>query len=480
MKIITKTVDDNNMLLTVKLGAEEVGKRIDEAYRLLVRKLQIQPKRDSTPKAEVIARMGEEEAQKAVDRIIMDSIMPFAVTKTGLQPGCTPEMFSEDVATPDKEFTFRIKVFKKPQFTLSSYDPVAITIAPIQASKEEVDERMAEVAKSHITVRDDNSHDDVREGDLVILNIDTVQDGKKVDVLCWQQRPYQVGQGYMPKDFDKNLIGIVAGGPSKTFDFEIPGASAEAEDAELKPFTTTVSVEKIRKEVIPSITSAWVEVHIDGCNTLAEYEEQLKQEIIGEKAPEYEQYKNAQCAFELSKRLEGSLPDELYEAAMREQSQMINNQLQQHGMTREDWLQMQGMNEQQLSMNIMMQARTHMAQAFSLDALADHLGLEVEQADIDELFLQMAGGQDFQVPAIKSDYEQSGRMYLINEAARRMKANKWLVDNSNITVLTEEEIEAKQNRSGYAAPAVEASAQEKTASGEGEGLDANGGEGDSV
>jgi trigger factor len=91
------------------------------------------------------------------------------------------------------------------------------------------------------------------------------------------------------------------------------------------------------------------------------------------------------------------------------------------------YLQQQGMDEQQFSMQLMMQVRESLRQGFALDALASHLKLTVSDEDYTDALARIAPNH---VEEARKEYENAGRTYLVKEAALRTKANKWLYDNA--------------------------------------------------
>ena len=95
------------------------------------------------------------------------------------------------------------------------------------------------------------------------------------------------------------------------------------------------------------------------------------------------------------------------------------------GLTREEYMREQGANEQQYSVRMILQVRERLAQSIALDALARHLGLEVGEADLDEFF--KASAPMGAAAEMRRQMEDSGRMYLAYEGARRLKANDYLV-----------------------------------------------------
>ncbi|MDR1714091.1 MAG: hypothetical protein LBR39_08090 [Coriobacteriales bacterium] len=135
------------------------------------------------------------------------------------------------------------------------------------------------------------------------------------------------------------------------------------------------------------------------------------------------------AASEFAGRFQGQIPDELFEFTREEILANYARSLKAQDMDLETFIEQQPGGSQQFSMALMMQVREVLTHSFCLDALARHLKLEVDEADIEEVFSQMIAGRERET---RQEYELTGRMYLIREAALRGKANKWLAQTAVI------------------------------------------------
>ena len=112
---------------------------------------------------------------------------------------------------------------------------------------------------------------------------------------------------------------------------------------------------------------------------------------------------------------------------MSEARKTLHKSLKEQGQTLEDFLKQQGMEEQQLTMSVMMQVREQLVRQFSLDAFARHEGLSVEDADIDSFFDAISPNN---AVAARKDFERSGKLFAAKGAALRLKANRLLAEQA--------------------------------------------------
>ncbi|MDR3307568.1 MAG: hypothetical protein LBS58_01550 [Coriobacteriales bacterium] len=430
MKIVKKDRPDGKIQLTVTIPAARVNEVLDTAAFTLAMQNGINPQ-DLEPGnlvASVVEKVGEPQYLAFVDHYTMTFLAPFAVTEKGLSIIMAPEVSSEQVVARDKEFTFTAVVTPKPEYELKSYDPVSISLPTVKVAEEEIDQQLLMLAQNRAQlVRDDDRA--VQMGDDILIAIESKDDkGEIVKNLTAGSRRYTLGDGFLGQKFDDNLIGMNVG-ETKSFDYEIP-APEGMEDAQSIVYATTVTVKEVQKKVIPAITNAWVEVNIPGLSTVAELREAIRKEGEAHKNKELENMKMFSAASELATRFQGSIADEIYEYTRGEIMANMRAQLRQQNMDLKQYLEQQGIEEQQFSMNLMMETREVLRQGFSLDALARHLGFTVSEEDITDTFARMAPGREQEA---RREFEVTGRLYLIREAALRTKANLWLAETANIT-----------------------------------------------
>jgi len=381
----------------------------------------------------VIEKVGEPQYLAFLNHYTMHALSCFAVSQEKLGIIMDPEVSSNEQVTPGKDFHFIAVVTPKPEYELSSYEPVSAKIPKVEVTDAEIEQQLANLAESHATQMDDKDAT-VKELSELAFSIETSDHEGPLNALTSDRRIYRLGEGYLPDEFDKQLIGMKVG-ESKTFDFGLPNpdpTEAAVEAAPTLNVTTTVKILQVFKQVIPSITDAWVEAKIPEAKNLEGLRKMVREQGMEYKSREIQSYKQASAASELAKRLEGTIDDELYEYTSRELMANFQSQLQQNGMTVQDFIKQQGMDEQSFSMQIMLQTRETLRQGLSLDALARHLKLTIDEEDIEETLEAIAPGQK---EMARQQFEGSGRRYVLEEAAMRSKANKWLVDTATFETI---------------------------------------------
>ena len=137
---------------------------------------------------------------------------------------------------------------------------------------------------------------------------------------------------------------------------------------------------------------------------------------------------------------QGSIADEVYEAMTRSLMTSLRADVARQGMKFEDFLEQQG-GEQQFNMMMMLHTREMLVQGYALDAVFRHEGSSSPTTTSPGVHRD--GRWSRPIPKLmRSQLEDSGRGFVLREAAERLRANKWLVEHAVIKDLPEPASEA--------------------------------------
>ncbi len=270
-------------------------------------------------------------------------------------------------------------------------------------------------------------------------------DGEEIKALTCEDRTYIMGRGYMPAGFDEELLGMEPG-QTKEFTFEAP-LGTESGEVVNKPISCTVTVKEVQKEVVPIIDDAWVKANMPMFASKEALVADMRRVFEAQQRENYEGYVQQMAVGALTRRFEGRIADEIYEATRDHLMNNLRMELQQAGMTWEQFVEGNG-GEQQFGMMLMMQTREVLVQGFCLDAVYRHERMTLTDKDLEDACYGM--NPQGNPKAMREDLEASGRGFALRETAERLKAARFVAANAKITVA----------EAPAAAPASEASAAE--------------------
>ena len=119
--------EGNNGLLTIEVSAEEVTKGLDQAFKKVVKQINVPGFRKGKMPRQMFEKMYGVESlyQEALD-VILPHAYGHAVEDTGIDPVDQPEI---DIVTMEKgqPLVFTAKVIVKPEVTLGDYKGLEVT-----------------------------------------------------------------------------------------------------------------------------------------------------------------------------------------------------------------------------------------------------------------------------------------------------------------------------------------------------------------
>lgn len=321
MKVIRSRQRDGSIKLAARTTAAELEAALDYAYGAFAKSVGLVPAANQTVEECAWETLGLTDLTPHIQPYLEERLIALAIDKSGIMPAFAPK--TATLSQPDSGLgiALELAVVPKPEFELSSYEPVSISVVRPVVFEDDIEREMA-------------SYESLLES---------------------------------------------FGDPDKR--------------------------EKLRNLVV------------------AKLEDLNKQTFANQK--------RQAVSIEISKRLEGEIPDEIMGAMFAEHMEGLKAQLRDQGTPFADFLEEHG-GEENVNMLLMWQAREALRQGYALDALYRHEGLKVTDSDINSTCCAMSGLDD-PVKA-RRNARAMGMMHAVKEAAQRFKAADWLVDRADITV----------------------------------------------
>ena len=434
MKVVKKKGENGMIHLDVTASTAEVSEALNNAGVQFCNQMGIPPVPDKTPAQAAAEQMGIKDLDALVVQQAVEALVPKAISKHNIQPAYMPIAQPKGIMRRGRTFQFELDVMPKPQYELTSYEPVSFTVDPFESDEEAVDREIAKMAEMYSGyVKTDDKP--IEKGDNALLKIEAWKDGEVVPGLTVNQRTYSVGEGYMPVGFDEGIMGMVPG-EVRTFKFEGPGLD-ENDNEIMEEYEAKVEVIEIQKSQLPIIDDDWVRENMPMAKDLADLRARIAENSDSQRRVYYEDYKRNFAASELAKRFEGSIPDEIYEGTRGDVLRQMKNNVQQQGVTWEDFVQQQG-GEQQVGMFLMLETRQQLVQGYALDAYYRHFNLSYTDQDVLEVCKSINPRQP---ERLRKQLEAGGLGFSLRESAQRLCAAKHLVEHADIKVKGEDDEE---------------------------------------
>lgn len=342
--------------------------------------------------------------------------------KQGLALLFVPEAVQKEIpqALDNCKAQFDVDFFVRPPFDLSSYEPLYIDEPSSQVTEEAINAQL--MREMNRFARYEETDGPVCEGNCVQVNMSTLANGVPEGSLSGDALAIVVSRDLMPAGFVDAVVGMNVG-EHKEFQF----THAEGGAAPVH-YSVALDVVDKRRRIVPELTDEFVRTRLSQHDkTVAEFRERIRHYLESQSSEADTQRREELATAELGRRLRGAIPDALIERTSRAMYEAIRENATAQGMSLAQFIQMQGMDEKQFQMNVMMQARESLRQGLALDALYQHLGITLTKQDYDNALTELAPGYEEEA---RKNFQRDNAWFIVEDLAKRQIAQRWLMENS--------------------------------------------------
>ncbi len=369
---------DSRVRLQVEVPSSDVKHAVQHAASDLAGSLKIPGfRKGKVPMPVLIARVGKARIYaEAVESHIAGWFLNAAATSR-VHPVEQPQYEYEPPASDQQSFRFTATVAVQPKPDLPDWSTLEVPRAEAEVPDDLIEHELA-ILRSSVAGLVPVEGRPVLETDTVVIDL-TSESETRGDYVV------ELGQGVLLEEIERGIVGMSAG-ETKELEFEI------ADDSLAK---VTVTVKEIKEKLLPPLDDELARAASE-FDTLAELRGDIESRL-GEQAEE--RVEGAFRAAAVDRLVEAASVDPsgpLVETRTRELLNGFVRSVERRGLSVETYLQLTGGEPEQLVEQIRGEATRSVARELVLEAVADQLGIEVPDSEIDELVREqaLAAGDD--------------------------------------------------------------------------------------
>lgn len=424
--------------LEIEAPAEDVDKRLNDAYRKYSKTLNLPGFRKGKIPLSVVKRQFGPAIQGEVVQEMVEEFYREASEAEGIQP--VSQASIDDISFEEGQpLVFKASVDVRPEITVETYKELKVTRPVFAVEDEHVDSRlryMQEESATEQVVERAADLDDVVFADVEELDEDgsPVADHRSEDQSI---RLFKT-EDDKPTELAKQLMGISAGESREvtiTRPVQDEPDQEDHEDRDEEPKEETVMFRVMAKEIrereLPELDDDLAQ-DVGGVASLDE----LKTQIRNEMQTQYDQM--------IRQRVEENLIDALIEGNPFEvPDSMVENYL--NGMVesykREQAGPDQDIDEDAIRESGRDQAERGVKRFLLLDAVADQEKIEVTDEDLDEHLEEMSQRHNIEGPRLRQILGRTEQLDQIESDIKTQKTFDFLIDNADVEDVEEVESE---------------------------------------
>ena len=394
---------DNRVRLRVEVPQADLQHAVEHATSDLARSVKIPGFRKGKVPTQVLeARIGRERIFTEAVESHIGGWFVNAAASTRIRPVAAPEY---DYDLPDSEeadFTFTATVSVQPKPEPADWTKLEVGYAEPEVPAEVVDAELEELRASVAELAPVGGRA-ARTGDVVVIDVLSESGDGQRDLVV------ELGAGRLVEELERTLIGAE---PGERKEVELPQPDGSTVNA-------TIALKEVKEKLLPPLDDEVARAASE-FDTLDELRADIERRIREVLEEETDTAFRADAVDALVQATGVQAAGPLVEARTRELLNGFARSLERRGISPEAYLQLTGQTSEELVEGLGAQAQLSVARELVLEAVADKLGIEVSDAEIEELIREQADmhGDDAD-EAIRQVFESGGHEALRSDLRLR-------------------------------------------------------------
>ncbi|HZS25352.1 MAG TPA: trigger factor [Gaiellaceae bacterium] len=401
MQAHAEELPENRVRLTVQVPSHDVHHAVEHAASDLAQSAKIPGfRKGKVPRQVLVQKVGRERLMTEAIESHIGGWFWNAAARTRVRPIAQPEYEFELPASDDVdwEFSATFPVPAKPELA----DWTTLEVGAVEPEvPEELVQQELDALRSTVAELVPVEGRPVAPDDTVVLDLVSPAGETRRDYVV------ELGRGAVVDEVEMGVVGLSAG-ETKEIRFELADESSQ---------TVEVTVREIKEKVLPELDDELARSASE-FETLAELradiESRLREQIAEETEARFRS--DVVDALVAASKVDASGP--LVEARTRELLRALARQVEARGVPLETYLAMTGQQPEQLVARLGEEASRSVARELVLEAVADELGLQVSDEDVEALVREQAGEAGDDVDDTLLRLRESGRFETLRDDIR--------------------------------------------------------------
>lgn len=425
MSVQVEKLENSTAKLTIEVPAEEFLEGMKKAYQKNKNRFNVQGfRKGKAPQAFIEKMYGPEVFYEDAANAVIPDAYEKAYNECGVEIVSRPEIDVTQIEK-GKPFIFTATVALKPEVTLGDYKGIEVEKSDLSVSEEEIDDQVRRVQESNSRMVEVTDRA-VVDGDIAKIDFEGFVDGTPFEGGKGTDYALTIGSHSFIDTFEEQIIGHQIGD-----EFDVNVTFPEEYGAEHlagKAAVFKVALKGITEKQLPEADDEFAS-EVSDFETMAEYRESLKKELLEKKEREAKSAKEDAAVAKAVENATITISElQIRDTTSNMVADMAQN-FQQQGISMEMYLQYTGMTEEQLTQQMTPRAESRIQSRAVLEAVAEAEGLTVSDEELDEKYKEIADQYKMDIDKVKEIMGESGNKSLTADILVQ-KAVSVIVDNA--------------------------------------------------
>lgn len=420
-------LEGNSGVLTVEVDSARVDTALDEAFKKVVKKVNVPGfRKGKVPRKMFEQRFGVESLYQDALDIILPEAYAEAIDEAGIEPVDRPDIDIEQMEKGEN-LIFKATVTVKPEVELGDYKGLEVEAQDVSVSDEDVEEELKQLQERHaelVAVEEG----EVQNGDTVVMDFEGFVDGEAFEGGQAENYSLEIGSGQFIPGFEEQLVGAKTGEETEV-NVEFP-EEYHSEELAGKPATFKVKVHDIKRKELPELDDEFAKDVNEEVETLDELKKDLREKLQTSKEQQADAEKRDALVEKASENVSVDIPEAMVNTEADRMLQEFEQRLQAQGMTLDMYYQFAQTDAEGMKAQFHEDAEKRVRMNLTLEAISEAENLEVSDEEVDQEIEKMAEMYQRSADEIKQILAMQGGADTLKGDLKVRKAIDFLVENS--------------------------------------------------
>ncbi|MGM9857803.1 MAG: trigger factor [Bacilli bacterium] len=394
-KEVTK-LENSQTNITLSFSGEEWTNAQKKAFNKLASNVEVQGfRKGHAPENLVRQKINQAQVLNDAIDVVLQPAYEQVLTEEKLVPFVQPEV--EVTKISESELEVIIKITTAPEVTLGAYKGLKVAREAVEVTKEEIDAEIAKLCANNaeLVVKETEA----KLGDTTVIDFKGFVEGKEFDGGSAENFALELGSNQFVPGFEDQLVGTKAG-DSK--DVVVTFPTQYVPELAGKEATFKVTVNEVKEKKVPELNEDLVaELNYEGVKTVEDLTNKVSADV---KTRKENQARNAQIEEILKQIREAStiaIGEKIIEKEVESMKENFKKQVEQNGLTIEQYYQITGQKEEDTVKSMHAQAELNLKNFLVISEISKLEDIKVEPKDLDAEYQKIADQYGMDVAKVK-------------------------------------------------------------------------------
>ena len=427
----TEQLENHRVKLRVEVPEAALEPALKAVYRKWANDIKVPGfRKGKVPRQMIDARVGPEAIREEALREALPDLYREALAAEDLDAITSPEV---EVVTfePESPIVFEATVDVRPEITLPDFSTLSVQAPSSEVGDDDVNEQLERLRDRFAEL--ESVSREARRGDFVLIDLNGYQNGEPVEGATAPDYLYEIGSGNGPAKLDSEVEGERPGAILKFTDSVHIHTEDEPEHdhSHMEEINFTVLLKEVKAKKLPPLDDEFAK-------TVGEFDtlDALKDDVrarIAEMKEQMAQDELRRLALDvLVDAVPVEPPEKLVEDEFEHRIQHFEADLQQHGLTMEEYGRQAELTELEIRRDIRDQVARSIRAELILEQIAKEADIKVDDDEIGQeiALAAMRSGRD--PKEVAEQVVKSGRLGTVAADVLRRKALDHVVQNIDV------------------------------------------------